>query len=54
MSEPVPAQPRRYGVFRYDPLGMYLERDALRVYARRGDADRAADKGFPDLVVRAL
>lgn len=49
------ARPRpEFGVFRYDPANKYHRADAVRVYLRRADADRAAEAGFPDLVVREI
>lgn len=44
----------RYGVFRWTGEGRYPEAAAVRVFKRKADAERVADKGFPELVVREL
>jgi hypothetical protein len=36
----------RWGVFVYDPKGMYRQTDAMKIYKLRHAAEKAADKLF--------
>jgi hypothetical protein len=42
------SKPARWGVFVYDPKGMYLQRDALFIYKLESAAEKKADRLFSE------